>query len=427
MQGSTIRKFIPPVTDIASAVVLTVVSVALALANSRAFLEIFEGYEAPETWIAIVTTVSATAPIAFRRVFPLGSLVVIAVGMLLMVLYGVVEITATTIAAFTALISAGIYGREVYRDWARGFFALTVGILYLAAFISRTGSDSPDIPDGLEVTQVLAELVVSAMFVGLGWFLGDRERGRRLVSAELEDRNGELVAALERVDAQSANEERLAIARDVHDIVGHTVSLFGVQAAAARRQIEHNPRAAEKMLKTMEDQSRESVGEIRGLIAVLRGPSESELPASVTPTPSLDHLDQLIDHVRSAGAQLAFSKTGDLQVGAGLGLSIYRVVQEALSNAIRHGSGGTEVVVVGSDKDVQIFVSNDMAIDRTGGLEADSSQGSGLAGMRERVSLHGGTFSAGRGRDNRFEVNAVFPFVVSLTAAEAPSLGGVGA
>jgi signal transduction histidine kinase len=410
MDRTAIRKLIPPPVDVLIAVGLVAMGSVLAVGNARFYESLFDSFTAPAMWSILLSVTVAVVPVAFRRVFPLGSLLAVTAGMLLMAVYGVVEISAPAVAAFVALVSAGIYGRETLRDWARGLFAVGIVTIFVALFINRSGFDTATISPRLMVGVALAEFVANAGFVGLGWYLGDVERRRRSVEAELEKRNTELQNALMVVDSQAANEERLAIARDVHDIVGHTVSLLGVQAAAARRQVAHDPDAAELMLKTMENQSRSAVDEIRSLITVLRNPSAIGSPAKKAPTPSFEHLDDLIAQVESTGTSITYSRSGGTPLGAGLGLSVYRVVQEALSNAIRHGAGNVEVVITSGNEEVRVFVAND--VNETGASEIGQGRGgSGLPGMRERVGLHGGELSAGRNGDRRFEVKATVPVV----------------
>ncbi len=408
MDRRWLRRVAPPLLDWLLAFGLVAMGVTLAVGNSRFLAELVDDLDPPSDLVIAASVAVAVAPVAFRRVFPLGSLLAITVGMLLMAVYGVIEITATNVASFVGLVSAGIYGRAAYRDWTRGLFAVAILLLFVALFISRSGFNSAHISPRLMVAVAGAEFAANAGFVALGWYLGDLERRRRAMAGELAERNTELASALATVDAQAGNEERLAIAREVHDIVGHTVSLLGVQAAAARRQITRDTDGAEAMLLTMEEQSRRSVDEIRSLIAVLRGPAGDGDEARATPTPSIDQLDDLIEDVRGSGTEVTYRRAGTLPDATGLGLSIYRVVQEALSNAIRHGDGDVEVVVTGDDADVRVFVSNRLSReDRVNGRRPRA--GSGLAGMRERVALHGGTLVADRRADGRYEVQAVFP------------------
>lgn len=410
------RTLRPPPVDILIAFGLVAMGSVLAVGNARIFQGLVDDYEAPAMWSVLLSVAVAVAPVAFRRVFPLGSLLAITAGMLLMAVYGVIEITASNVSAFVALVSAGIYGRETLRDWARGLFAVGIVTIFVALFISRSGFNSEVISPRLMVAVALAEFMANAGFVGLGWYMGNTERRRRSIEIELAERNNELQAALELVDSQAANEERLAIAREVHDIVGHTVSLLGVQAAAVRRQVGRDPEAAEAMLKTMEDRSRSAVDEIRSLITVLRNPSSNASTATTpttAPTPSFEHLDHLIAQVESTGTAVAYSRSGETPTGAGLGLSVYRVVQEALSNAIRHGKGNVEVVIDSDSHEVRVFVANDLdeSVGPVGSAAASGRGGSGLSGMQERVGLHGGQLSVGRNGDRRFEVKASLPVV----------------
>ncbi len=418
--------FRPPLVDVLIAALLLGVGWVLAIGYARIYAELWDDFEPPETWVVLATVAVVVTPLAFRRLFPLGCLMMVTVGMVLSTVYGVVEITATTVSAFVALVSAGVYGREGVRDWARGLFAVGIGAIYVAAFVSSSGFDTSTVSPRLMVAVASAEFLVNACFVALGWYMGDAERRRRAVEDELAHRNIELQTALDTVDSQAANEERLSIARDVHDIVGHTVSLLGVQAAAARRHLAHQPDTTESILVAMEDQSRGAVDEIRSLITVLRSPTTNNGSTPNAdlkgPTPSFGHLDDLVQQIRAAGTDIAYSRQGPEPANSGLGLSVYRVVQEALSNAIRHGNGNVELVIDSDPSEMRLFVTNDMTTNEADAFGGGLRQGSGLAGMEERVGLHGGSFSAGRNVEGRFEVAAALPMepVVDLTDRRSP-------
>ncbi len=184
-------------------------------------------------------------------------------------------------------------------------------------------------------------------------------------------------------------EERARIARELHDVVGHSVSVMTVQAAGVRRLLEPEQEREREALEIVEQTGREALAEMRRLVGVLRRPEEA--PA-LAPQPSLEHLDRLVAQAREAGLPVELRVEGDpVQLAAGLDLTAYRFVQEGLTNALKHARAShAEVLVRYDDGHVELTVSDDGSGD--GGGE---SGGHGLVGMRERMSVYGGELEAG--------------------------------
>ena len=202
---------------------------------------------------------------------------------------------------------------------------------------------------------------------------------------------------------QAVAEERLRIARELHDVVAHRMSVIAVQSAVGGHVIDQSPDEARKALAAIEQTSRDTLAEMRRLLGVLR--SDGDGPADLMPAPGLGVLDALADHMREAGIEVEVRVEGRSRaVPAGLDLSAYRIVQEALTNVVKHSGATSARVVVGYRPDgVTVEVTND------GTAPAGGAPGHGLTGMRERVALFGGELEAGPVGSGGFRVAARLP------------------
>jgi signal transduction histidine kinase len=221
------------------------------------------------------------------------------------------------------------------------------------------------------------------------------------------DEARELAERLEREREEQARlavaEERARIARELHDIVGHSVSVMTVQAAGVRSLLEPDQEREREALQVVEQTGREALAEMRRLVGVLRRPEEAP---TLAPQPSLVHLDKLVEQAREAGLPVELRVEGDpLELPAGLDLTAYRLVQEGLTNAIKHANARhAEVLVRYEDGHVDLTVTDDGTGDGTG-----DSGGHGLVGMRERISVYGGELEAGPRQAGGYRLHARLP------------------
>jgi signal transduction histidine kinase len=237
------------------------------------------------------------------------------------------------------------------------------------------------------------------------WFLGHYVQARRRYTESLEDKNRALEQAQHDLARQAVTEERLRIARELHDVVAHSMSVVAVHAGSGRLVATEDPAAAEQALATIEATTRSALREMRRLLGVLR--SDTEEPASLEPAPGVDDLDALVADVARSGVDVELIVEGTRAgVPPGVGLSVYRVVQEALTNVIKHAGPARAVVRI---RYAATSVSVDVADDGRGAAAPAVSGGHGLAGMRERVAVHGGELDAGPGAGGGFSVKARFP------------------
>ena len=236
--------------------------------------------------------------------------------------------------------------------------------------------------------------------IGIGRGLHERQA---LVDL-LRDRTARLESDRERDLAEAAMEERARIARELHDVIAHAVSVMVVQAGAERRMLDASQARTAEALVTIERSGREALGELRRLLGVLRARDRSE---KLAPQPGLAGLPDLIADARGAGQMVDCRvEGGPLALPAGLDLTAYRIVQEALTNARKHAPGArTEVRLRWRPTELQIEVVDD----GPGRSSRSNGTGHGLIGMRERAALYGGTLAAAPGRAGGFHVRAQLP------------------
>ncbi|MFI9170432.1 sensor histidine kinase [Streptomyces lincolnensis] len=238
-----------------------------------------------------------------------------------------------------------------------------------------------------------------ALFMLAGWLVG--------VVALGWVRHNRLALARE-AEQRAASEERLRIARELHDVVGHHISLINVQSAAALRRLRKDPAGgperAEEALGAIKETSREALRELRATLGVLRQVDEA---APTAPAPGLDRLADLVESARLAGLDVRLQSTGDRPLPAELDLAAYRIIQESLTNVTRHARATT--VTVRTERGPRRFTV-EITDDGRGPAATGGLPGSGITGMRERARALGGELTAGPGPDGGFTVRAGFPW-----------------
>jgi signal transduction histidine kinase len=233
------------------------------------------------------------------------------------------------------------------------------------------------------------------------WVVGDNLGTRRAYTSALEERAERLEREQEAERARAVAEEQARIARELHDVIAHNVSVMVVQAAAANDVFDSRPERAREALRAIEASGRSALAEVRRLLGVVR-----EDGADYAPPPGLDRLDDLVERVRAAGLAVSVSVEGARRtLPAGVDLSAYRVVQEALTNTLKHAHATrADVAVRYRDGELDVEVRDDGDGDGNVG-----GAGHGLIGMRERVTAFGGSLDAGPANTGGFAVAARFP------------------
>jgi signal transduction histidine kinase len=292
-----------------------------------------------------------------------------------------------------------------------------------AAALYRPGGEGTDLSETLRHA---APVVVAAAAVGLAtlspdahqpsawgwlpasgliaasWILGYAIRTRRAYVAELKARAARLEAEEGERAARAVVDERLRIARELHDVIGHSISLITVQAEAAARSARTNPDAVPAFLVRISAASRQALVEMRHVLAVLRPDAEAEL----SPQPGLADLGELVARLNTEGLVTRLDAE-PMDVPPGVGLTVYRIVQESLTNVLKHaGPGATAAVtVVRGDSAVRVSVRDDGA----GPSGPAASTAHGIVGMCERAAVYGGTLRTGARAGGGFEVEALIP------------------
>jgi signal transduction histidine kinase len=246
-----------------------------------------------------------------------------------------------------------------------------------------------------------------ALFVGLiaaAWFLGDVVHRWRTAAIQHQRRAAELAAAREELARRAVSDERLRIARELHDVVAHSMTVVALQAGSGRLVARQDPEAAEHALETIEKSSREALADMRRLVGVLREGEDSQ----TEPAPGLDDVERLVAEMERAGLEVDLQTSGALDaVPPGMALAAYRVIQEALTNVVRHaGVERATLKLDASDGALSIVVSNGPPTRTVGPME---SGGHGISGMEERVSLYGGRLTAGDTPEGGYRVEAQIP------------------
>lgn len=359
---------------------LTVDRWAAGLLTVAAQLEIWLGHGDHRALAAFVALAS-TASIAIRRRHPtLVGMVVPTLYALELTFWGDPQVIAASIAYFCALYALAVWTPT--REFALGL-ALFVGS-GLATSAGTNGSLKSTVP----FVAVGAVVMVLVRRV-----LGDRER-----RAQLAERERDLAAR------EAVVEERARIARELHDAIAHNVSMMVVQAGAERRVLDEGNGATRDVLAAIEQIGRGALTEMRRLVGMLRTDGAEPL----APQPGLDDLPRLVSQVSDAGLPVELHVDGERrELPVGIELSAYRIVQEALTNALKHAGDSRASVHVHYGQDsLELEIADDGG---EGSAAPIASGGHGLAGMRERVALYGGRFDAGRRSGGGFTVRVLLP------------------
>ncbi|MFD4672678.1 sensor histidine kinase [Lentzea sp. NPDC058450] len=325
-------------------------------------------YQEKPWWLVVPGAFLVALPVAVRRFWPMASLVVSTLATVAVVISQLVPVPA--LGAPVGAVGFTLYTVAVDRSrtWS------LAGLVFATVCVSGVSGGEPE------------TWLVGVAVLGAVWAMGYTTRLRR--SFQLR----ESASAAE----QALADERLRIARELHDVVAHNLSLIAVQAGNAAHV--RSPEHAYEALRVISEASRGALTEMRGLLGVLRS------DASLAPSPGLDGLADLAGRASLAGVRVTLEVRGDAVVPEGIGLSAYRIVQEALTNVVKHAAPASCTVLVEVEPDaVRVEVADDGPGVRELGV------GHGLIGMRERVAVYGGTFSAGPGADGGFRVVASLP------------------
>ncbi|WP_223773182.1 sensor histidine kinase [Streptomyces sp. 135] len=379
--------------DACVAAVVTAGYVALAGQGASDGLPRFSG----PWWLGLLVAVCVGVPLAVRRLWPLSALAVVVGASATATLLDITRdpyISAALAVYAVALIEPTLR--------AGAAFALTL-VVSAAAVITGEAILTPSGP----WTEAAGTAALVWLVVGAAWTAGRVVRERRSRAARRDRRLAEEALA----------EERLRIARELHDIVSHSLSVIVVKAAVANHVAEARPQETRDAIQAIEQTGREALTEMRRALGVLRGDTAGRHmresgSAETAPPPGLDDLPALVRRAERAGVRTELRTRLDAGLPAGTALAVYRIVQEALTNVVKHAGDGTHcqvTITVDERRDAHIEVVDDGAGNAAATDRAELRGGHGLVGMRERVMMYGGTLTARPRPGGGFAVSARLP------------------
>jgi signal transduction histidine kinase len=338
-----------------------------------------DGAEVPP-WIRALVVAGIGLPLAVRRLWPVPTFAVV-------LLMSVVAAPLHVGGHLFVAAAYALYTVAATQPPLRWVPTRAIGVLTAVGLLAGSVIGLPT-----WARDVAGAALFDAVLLGGAWTLGRAARAQRAYAAQLADR--------------AVAEERLRIARELHDIVAHSMGVIAVKAGVANHVLPVRPDEARDALAVIESTSRAALAEMRQLLGVLR-PGDDD--ASLAPAPGLDGIPTLADQAALTGVrvELAIDAVGTLPEG--VGLSVYRIVQEALTNVVKHAAPARCQVRIGGDGGaVTVEITDDGPGRRQ--LPTGDAPGHGLVGMRERVALYGGTFAAGSRPGGGFAVTARLPY-----------------
>jgi signal transduction histidine kinase len=343
------------------------------------------GPRLPLTLLAAV----ALVPLLVRRVFPLAALAVICLGMLAVGVVG--DADQSTFVLLLGLL-VGVYSSAVFATPRNAVVGAAVVVVAMIGFQAMTFAD-----------KTLVDALVPALFLAAAFVGGQQVHRQHQRASELAERAALLARTHELELHAAVSAERTRIARELHDVVAHTISVMGIQAGAARRTLAAGQEAQQEALLDVERLGREALDEMQRMLGVLR---TGEGDRRTRPLPDLTQLPGLVADARTTGLDVRLDLEDDLdRLPAGLQLTVYRVVQEALTNIRKHAvASSASVTIRRCDEGLEVGV-----VDDGNGGEGVPESGNGLIGMRERVAIHHGTLYAGARDERGFLVRARLP------------------
>jgi signal transduction histidine kinase len=367
---------------------LIVAGLVAWLIDAAVYIHSSDGEQGP-LWFDVLAILAFTTPLFLRRRYPYGALVAVAV-----------------------LISASSFvdNRLASHPFVSFLFGLSVAFLFgtrpdrlksfagLLIVIGAAATVNLNDPRGHG-----GDIAWNAVTMTIAWIVGYAVGEKFREVDEAKERHAQAVREREERARRAVADERARIARELHDVVGHSVSVMTVQASAVRRRLDDDQDQVRDALEVVERTGREALAEMRRMVGVLRHPEEA--PA-LAPQPSLGQIEKLVEQAREAGLPVELRIEGEpMELPAGIDLAAYRLVQEGLTNAIKHARAQrAEVLVRYADARLEVSVSDD----GPGGGDGDSG-GHGLVGMRERISVYGGDLEAGPRPEGGFRLRATLP------------------
>lgn len=404
--------------DLILAIVILVGAILSATLSAIAGLY---GDEQGSMQLALVYALVLAAPLAVRRRWPATVAVVIALAYFAAVTLRIPEVYVGNIAMFISLYTVGAWSADRRRALIVrvaiivGMFAWLIIVMYRDAI---TRADEADVIAGAFspfVAQVLLGILVNALYFGGAYYFGERAWSSAVQRAALEQRTSELEREREVTAAQAVALDRVGVARELHDVVAHHVSVMGVQAGAARAVLDSNREESRRLLTGIEASAREAIDELHHLLDTLRTPGAAD--DADPSTIGLDALPALAAASDAAGLPTTFTVVGDpVPVTPVTQVNLYRIAQEALTNARRHGGAGAAAELRLRYTDERLI---ELEVTNSGRSVPGMRPGLGHIGMRERAAASGGTIEIGPRERGGFRVRVAVPLEPRAAAPTA--------
>ncbi|MDA4893297.1 histidine kinase [Streptomyces sp. MS2A] len=375
------------------------------------------GDEQGEPWTALPYVLAIAAPLAVRRRWPAVVAVIVSVAYFVAVTFRVPEVYVGNIAMFIAIYTVGAWmnaRRAAFVVRATIIFGMAVWLLIVMYRDAITQAEEAEVVAGFlspYLAFMMLQILLNALYFGGAYYFGERSWSAAAQRAALEQRTRELEREREVTAAQAVALDRVRIARELHDVVAHHVSVMGVQAGAARMVIDQDPARARQILGGIESAARDAIRDFRQLLETLRAPGDAEEPPS---TVTLDDIADLAARSTGSGLPTDYAVIGEpAPVPSVTAVNLYRIAQESLTNARRHAGPDARA-------DVRIRYTGtavELEVVNTGRVVTGLRPGLGQLGMRERALASGGSIELTPRTNGGFRVRATVPLSAAAPTA----------
>jgi signal transduction histidine kinase len=403
-----------------AAVLLACTALSTAIYDSIGMYE-----ERAPLWVSALWVVAITLPLALRRLHPEIVAIVLSAAFITGPYAHVPELLFCNIALFIAIYTVGAWGRSRLRaNIVRGAIIFGMFAWLFTSLVQSSGLNAlapdafPDAPENAILPPILAfglsQIITNLLYFGGAFYFGDRAWQSARDRAGLVSRTAELATERERVAGQAVALERVRIARELHDVVAHHVSVMGVHAGAARLVLDRDLEKARQSLGVIEANARDTVDELHRMLAALRQDDEAaddaeDAASRSASTRGVDQIEELVDEARATGIAVTLEHIGEARaLPPTVGLILYRIAQESLTNVRKHAGrdAPVHVRIRYLPQAVEVDVSDD-GIGAHG--PSTTTTGLGHIGMRERVAAVGGEITIGPKPRGGYRVRAVLP------------------
>ncbi|MFC1985875.1 sensor histidine kinase [Chloroflexota bacterium] len=352
-------------------------------------------------FLAMAMIMLAIIPLVWRRLYPIAVLLFVTVLIIVLQVLDIPEMNFTGVASIIAIFSAAAYG-----GLRRNLICIICIIAILLSLTYQMMFGGTVVFPSSDILFRVYSLIWNGVLLMATWWFGNTLRMTREQTLQLKDHAEQLTREREENARRAVLDERVRIARELHDVLAHHVSVMGIQAGAARQVLRQYPEKALNSLNLIETSSRRAVAELYRLLGFLRDENQVEV---FTSQPGLQQLEKLVADIRAAGLPVEVIITGEkCEIPEAVDLSAYRIVEEALTNTLKHSGPAKAIVALDYQKDILLLDITDNGHGNVS-MEDRVIRGKGLIGMRERVNLLKGEFWAGDAQHGGYCVRAKLP------------------